>query len=222
MSSGEGHDGHGKSRGGLLPTTRLEAFSDGVFAIAITLLVLELDVPKEANGLLDALGKEWPSYIGYFVSFAFIGGVWMAHTTLTRFLKASDQVLLGLNLVLLLFVSLLPFTTSLMATHLGDTGEQIAVVVFGINLTLASLMVNVVFGYAARTEGLADREADEELRAFAKRRQVSVYVQAGATVLGLLAPTAAVVAYLAISMLMILDPIVRAARLRHKSRHSAA
>jgi uncharacterized membrane protein len=214
------HEGQPRMRGGLLPTTRLEAFSDGVFAIAITLLVLELDVPAKVDGLLEELDREWPSYVGYFVSFSFIGGVWMAHTTLTRFLTAVDQVLLGLNLVLLLFVSLLPFTTSLMATHLGDAGEQVAVVVFGINLTFASLMVNVVFAYAARTEGLADREADQELRAFALRRRVSVVVQAGATLLGLLAPTLAVLAYLAISVLMLVDPIWRANQLRHRARRT--
>ena len=112
----------------LLPTTRLEAFSDGVFAIAITLLVLELHVPLDPEALLHELAAEWPSYLGYFVSFAFIGGVWMAHSNLTRFTKAADQVMMGLNLVLLLFVSFLPFTTSLLANHLDDSAAHIAVV----------------------------------------------------------------------------------------------
>ena len=79
----------------------------------------------------------------------------MAHSNLTRFTKAADQVMMGLNLVLLLFVSFLPFTTSLLANHLDDSAAHIAVVIFGINLTLASLMVNVMFGYASRTEGVA-------------------------------------------------------------------
>jgi uncharacterized membrane protein len=199
---------------GLLPTTRLEAFSDGVFAIAITLLVLELDVPSAAEGLLGELGSQWPSYLGYLVSFAFIGGVWMSHTTLSRFLRAADQVLLGLNLVLLLLVSVLPFTTSLMATHLGEGGERLAVVVFGVNLTLASLMLTVVFRYAARTEGLADRAADRELAAFARQRRSSVLFQGAATVLGLFLPSLAVLVYLAISLLMLASPILWAGRRR--------
>ena len=154
----------------LLPTTRLEAFSDGVFAIAITLLVLELHVPTDPVALLHELAAEWPSYLGYFISFAFIGGVWMAHSNLSRFIKAADAPLMGLNLLLLLFVSFLPFTTSLLANHLDDSAAHIAVIVFGINLTLASLMVNVMFGYAARTPGLAtDDAADDELRAFEPR-----------------------------------------------------
>src|SRR5215471_4187522 len=67
----------------LLPTGRLEAFSDGVFAIAITLLVIELHVPTGSEALVKGLEHEWPRYLGYFVSFAFIGGVWIAHSTMT-------------------------------------------------------------------------------------------------------------------------------------------
>src|SRR5271169_4260947 len=102
----------------LLPTSRLEAFSDGVFAIAITLLVLELHVPTGHEALVKGLEHEWPRYLGYFVSFAFIGGVWVAHSTMTRFIKAADPDLMRLNLMLLLFVSFLPFTTAIAATHL--------------------------------------------------------------------------------------------------------
>jgi uncharacterized membrane protein len=74
----------------LLSTSRLEAFSDGVLAIAITLLVLELHVPTGHEPLVKGLEHEWPRYLGHFVSFAFIGGVWIAHSTLTRFIKAAD------------------------------------------------------------------------------------------------------------------------------------
>ena len=98
----------------------------------------------------------------------------MAHATLTTFLSKTDQILMGLNLLLLLMVSLLPFTTNLMASHLGDPGEHLAVVVFGVNLTLASVMVNIIFRYAARTPGLADQAGDQDLAAFARRRRIAV------------------------------------------------
>ncbi len=206
----------------LLPTTRLEAFSDGVFAIAITLLVLELHVPLDPEALLRELAAEWPSYLGYFVSFAFIGGVWMAHSNLTRFTKAADQVMMGLNLVLLLFVSFLPFTTSLLANHLDDSAAHVAVVIFGVNLTLASLMVNVMFGYASRTEGVAANDAaDAELKAFDRQRRVAVIIQAVATLLGLILPVAAVVVYLVISLLVLIDPIWRAEHARRAARRAA-
>ena len=207
----------------LLPRTRLEAFSDGVFAIAVTLLVLELHVPTDPVGLLHELGAEWPSYLGYLVSFAFIGGVWMAHSNLTRFTKATDQVMMGLNLVLLLFVSFLPFTTSLLANHLDDSAAHVAVVIFGINLTLASLMVNVMFGYAGRTEGVAaDDAADEELKSFDRERRVAVVLQAVATLFGLILPFVAVVIYLVLSLLLLVDPIWRAERRRRADKRRAA
>ena len=214
-------DLNARAGGGLMPTTRLEAFSDGVFAIAITLLVLELKIPEGPGPVLHELAGQFGSYLGYFVSFAFIGGVWMAHSNLTRFIKATDQVMMGLNLVLLLFVSLLPFTTHLFAGRLGDPGEHAAVVVFGINLTLASLMVNVMFGYAARTEGVADdAAADAEITAFARQRRVVVILQAIATLFGLLIPLVAVVLYLVLALLMLGEPIWRAERVRRAERRA--
>src|SRR5690242_2100805 len=151
------------SQGRLLPTGRLEAFSDGVFAIAITLLVIELHVPTGHEGLVRGLEHEWPRYLGYFVSFAFIGGVWIAHSNMTRFLKAVDPELMRLNLILLLFVSFLPFTTAVAATHLfasnlslhevtvSSPPERVAAVLFGINLTLAALMLYLMLRHAGHT-----------------------------------------------------------------------
>lgn len=204
----------------LLPTSRLEAFSDGVFAIAITLLVLELHVPTGHEALVKGLEHEWPRYLGYFVSFAFIGGVWVAHSTLTRFIKAADPDLMRLNLLLLLFVSFLPFTTAIAATHLfasnlslheitvSSSTERVAAVVFGLNLTLAALMVYLMLRHAGRTPGLAaDDVAEEELQAFARERRSAVLLQAGATVVGVFLPLTAVVFYLALSAFFIVDPL---------------
>jgi uncharacterized membrane protein len=82
------------------------------------LLVLELHVPTGQEPLVQGLEHEWPRYLGYFVSFAFIGSVWIAHSSMTWFIKAADPPLMRLNLTLLLFVSFLPFTTAVVATHL--------------------------------------------------------------------------------------------------------
>ncbi len=171
----------------LLPTGRLEAFSDGVFAIAITLLVIELHVPTGSEPLVKGLEHEWPRYLGYFVSFAFIGGVWIAHSNMTRFLKAADPDLMRLNLMLLLFVSFLPFTTAIAATHVfasnltfhglteSTTAERVAVVLFGLNLTLAALMLYLMLRHAGRAPDVAaDDLAEEELQAFAQQRRSAV------------------------------------------------
>jgi uncharacterized membrane protein len=206
----------------LLPTGRLEAFSDGVFAISITLLVLELHVPTGHEALLKGLEHEWPRYLGYFVSFTFIGGVWIAHSTLTRFIKVADPDLTRLNLTLLLFVSFLPFTTAIAATHLfasnltfhevtvSTSAERVAVVVFGLNLTLAALMVYLMLRHAGRTPDVAaDDLAEEELQAFAKERRSGMLLQASATVVGVFLPLIAVVFYLALSIFFFLDPLRR-------------
>ena len=206
----------------LLPKTRLEAFSDGVFAIVVTLLVLELEVPQAEEQLLHARAEGWPAYLGYFVSFTFIGGAWIAHSNMTRFVQCADAAFMRLNLVLLLFVSFLPFTTNLLATHLNDAEEGVAVVIFGTNLTLAALMVNVLVAYAARTPGLAaDDVAEEELQAFAKERRAALLLQAIATVVGVFLPVVAVMVFLAISVLLLLDPLWRARRRKRENARTA-
>jgi uncharacterized membrane protein len=201
--------------GRLLPTNRLEAFSDGVFAIAITLLVLELKVPDlelpgESSRFLHELGLEWHTYLAYLVSFAFIGGSWIAHANLSRFIKAADAAMMRLNLALLLFVSLLPFTTSLMASDLEGDAKHVVVFIFGLNLTLAALMVNMMIRHAVRTPGIADDEvAEHELRGFAKERVVGLAVMAVATIVGLLLPKVGIVVYLIVSVVFLVEPLAR-------------
>jgi uncharacterized membrane protein len=204
-----------------LPINRLEAFSDGVFAIAITLLVLELHVPEGGEDLLAELAEGWAAYLGYLVSFSFIGGAWIAHTGAVRFIKAADGPLMRLNLLLLLFVSLLPFTTSVMATSLQGDGQRVGAVLFGANLTLATLMVNLLIAYAARQEVLAhDDLAEEELLAFEKERRTSLLVLALATAGALVLPRVAVFAYLVVSVFFLVEPLWRTRR-RRRSRRPA-
>src|SRR5215470_4412724 len=181
----------------LLPTSRLEAFSDGVFAIAITLLVLELHVPTGHEALAKALGHEWPRYLGYLVSFAFIGGVWIAHLFATVLPLSHDTVL-----------------------RPGIPAERVAVVLFGLNLTLAAFMVYRVIRYAARTPGMAaDDVAEEELQAFSRERRAAALFQGGATALGAFLPVVAITFYLAVSLIFVVEPL---RRVRIRARAPAA
>jgi uncharacterized membrane protein len=112
---------------------RLEAFSDGVIAIAITLLVLEIDVPAPGSGRLGhQLAEQWPSYAAYVVSFLTIGVIWINHHAMLRRIKAVEHSVLALNLLLLLVVGILPWTTALLAAYLreGD-GQHLAAAVYG-------------------------------------------------------------------------------------------
>jgi uncharacterized membrane protein len=98
--------------------SRLEAFSDGVFAVAITLLALDLTVAGPGHGrLLDQLDARWPAFLAYLISFSMIGIVWVNHHSLVRSVIKVDRTLLFLNLVLLLFVVLIPFATSTEADY---------------------------------------------------------------------------------------------------------
>ncbi|GAB0106814.1 TMEM175 family protein [Nocardia sp. JMUB6875] len=115
--------------GTLTGTARVEAFSDGVMAIAITLLILDIKVPEHEPGhLLRELVHIWPSYLAYLASFVTIGVVWMNHHTFFGRLRRIDHVLRWWNLVLLLGVSLIPFPTIVIADNLVHGTRQDAVV----------------------------------------------------------------------------------------------
>ena len=202
---------------------RFDAFSDGVFAIVITLLVLELHVPVGHEHLAQELGDEWPRYLGHLVSFAFIGGVWIAHSSVSHFIKAVDTTLMRLNLILLLFVSFLPFTTGIVAAHLFTSflpldhateplrslsAERLAVVLFGANLTMAALMNFLVIRHIDRTDELAaDDVVEEQLKGFVRGRRSAVILQAVATAVGVFVPMVAVVVYLGLSLFFFVDPL---------------
>jgi uncharacterized membrane protein len=118
----------------MMRTGRLEAFSDGVFAIAITLLVLDLAVPpltaSERDGLWAALGHEWPSYFAYLVSFLVIGIIWINHHTMLTLVQRVDRPILFANLMLLLTVSVIPFPTRLLAEYLLEPDAHVAAAVY--------------------------------------------------------------------------------------------
>jgi TMEM175 potassium channel family protein len=109
---------------------RLEAFSDGVFAVAITLLALDLAVPGPGNGRLShLLSEHWPAYTGYVVSFLTIGIIWVNHHTLFRNFSEIDRTLLFVNLLLLFFVVSIPFATSTAAAYLRSDHRDAALAV---------------------------------------------------------------------------------------------
>ncbi len=125
-----------------MESTRAEAFSDGVFAIAITLLVLDLRVPV-TSGLARSLLHAWPQYFAYVVSFLTIGIMWMNHHTILGHVARVDRPLLVLNLLLLMGVVVIPFPTSLVAESLQrGAGEAAAAVTYGL------VMIAISAGFA--------------------------------------------------------------------------
>jgi uncharacterized membrane protein len=140
-------------------TTRLEAFSDGVFAIAITLLVLEIRVPHVTDdSLAHALGDEWPSFFGFGLSFITIGIMWMNHHALFRDIERVDHVLLVLNLLLLLGVSFVPFATAVLAENLNESdSRRVATLLYAGTFTVTASCFNALWLYASRGNRLIDR-----------------------------------------------------------------
>ncbi len=131
-------------------SARLEAFSDGVFAIAITLLVLEVRVPEAEPGrLAAALLHEWPSCAGYVASFMIIGIIWVNHHAMFEQIRRVDRMLLFLNLLLLMCVSFIPFPTALLADYVRAGHDQrVAALVYGGTMTAMGLAFSSIWSYA--------------------------------------------------------------------------
>src|SRR5919201_293746 len=123
-----------------METGRLEAFSDGVFAIAITLLILTVDVGHVRGALGAAVLRIWPSYLAYAASFLTIGIMWVNHHTIFRHIERADRTFLFLNLGLLMCIAFVPFPTRLVAEFIRSGHErQTAALAYGITLTITAI-----------------------------------------------------------------------------------
>lgn len=133
-------------------TARLEAFSDGVFAIAITLLVLEIRLPTGRASLAYELANLWPSYIAYVLSFVTIGIMWANHHAIFRLISRATHVLIVANLLLLLMVAFLPFPTKVLAEHLRHTGpdQRTAALFYSGTFILIAIAFQVLWQTAGR------------------------------------------------------------------------
>ncbi|MFE7798046.1 TMEM175 family protein [Nocardia sp. NPDC057440] len=192
-------------RGQLSGTARVEAFSDGVMAIAITLLILEIRLPEyEPGHLLGALGHIWPSYVAYLASFLTIGVIWMNHHAFFSRVRHVDHVLRWWNLMLLLGVSVLPFPTMVLAEHAvhgSGNDAKVAAALYGI----AGVMMTVPWAplwwrLVSRPE-LLEPAFDS---AFARRESVRAYpgivIYAICIGVGLIQPVAALILYLVVAI----------------------
>jgi uncharacterized membrane protein len=158
---------------GSMSTNRLEAFSDGVFAIAITLLVLEIDVPDRAGEhLAHRLVEQWPSYLAYAVSFLVIGIIWMNHHAVIGHLRLATPPLIALNLFLLFWIGLIPWPTRLVAEYMreGSGGEQVAALVYAGTMTMMGITFGLLWTYASRGRRLlGDALSDAEITTRTRR-----------------------------------------------------
>jgi uncharacterized membrane protein len=170
-------------------TMRLVAFSDGVFAITITLLVLEIRPPTDDENLLHGLFALWPSYLAYAVTFLFIGQVWANHHVMFDHIRAADRVVLLLNTLLLMVVAFLPFATSVLAgAFRSGHGQRTAVVFYGIAFDVTALTFNAVWHYARRHRLLSETLDSAGATAISRRFQLALAWLATGALLGAVLP----------------------------------
>lgn len=147
--------------------SRIETFSDGVLAIAITLLALELRVPSAsdlvaAGGFWGALGKNWPSYLAYVLSFLRIGVAWVNHHDSFRIIRRVDRPVMLLNLLLLLLIGAVPFSTDILAEHLeAPQAAAGATILYGSLQLAIGVALNVLWIYATKHPELMAHELGE-------------------------------------------------------------
>ena len=141
-----------------MTTARLETFSDGVFAIAATLLILNVNVTGVPLG--RALVHGWPSYVAYAVSFLTIGIMWVNHHGVFSQIDKVDRTFLMINVVFLMFVAFVPFPTKLVAENIHRPGLEAAVLTYGFTLTLTAIAYNALWFYASGSRRLLRADAD--------------------------------------------------------------
>ena len=180
-------------------TARFETFSDGVFAIAATLLVLEFTATPGSQ-----LGKEllhlWPSYLAYVTSFVTIGIIWMNHHHTVSLLGRTDRTLQFVNILLLLTIAFLPFPTKLVAQNLTGAGEQAAALVYAATFVLMAALHLIWWRYARNGRRLiADETPDSALRAVDRAYLPGVPMYGAVFVVAFFSPLAAVLITFAIA-----------------------
>ncbi len=143
-------------------TGRIEAFSDGVFAIAITLLILEIRIPPVDVPLGPALLRLWPSYLAFLISFLTIGVMWINHHRLFTLIRRANDALLGLNLLLLLGITFVPFPTAVLAQHITQSSARTAAIFYSATFVVIAIFFNVLWRVVL-AQGMLGANAEEQM-----------------------------------------------------------
>jgi uncharacterized membrane protein len=187
-------------------TGRIEAFSDGVFSIAATLLVLEIAVPEaDFDHLWKGIADQWPAYLGYATSFLTIGGIWLVHHAIFRRLRFADFNVNRLNLLLLMAVAFLPFPTKLVAEVIeSSSAERAAVLFYGATLLVISILITLIIRYAGSRPHLIEEEHREGVVALATQWGPNLGFYVVVLALAFLSPRVAAFGFLAIAVVAIM------------------
>jgi TMEM175 potassium channel family protein len=185
-------------------TSRLETFADGVFAIAATLLIL--DVSAHGPNLGHSLLHIWPSYVGYAVSFITIGIMWVNHHTVFEQIERVDRRFLFINIGLLMCIAFVPFPTRLVALHIRDEGARAATLTYGLTLTITAIFFSLLWFVGALRGGLLKRDADPRMISGLSRSYwPGSLLYLAATLVALASPQVSAVLFMAIGLFYVVE-----------------
>ena len=188
-------------------TTRLETFSDGVFAIAATLLVL--DVRASGPRLGHELLHIWPSYVAYAISFVTIGIMWVNHHVVFEQIGRVDRTFLFVNVLFLALIAFVPFPTRLVAENLRGHDIRAAALAYGITFTATAVLYNAVWLYAALGRRLLHPDTNQRVVSGITRSYLpGPWIYLGATLVALASPIASIVLFGAIALVYVLESSV--------------
>jgi uncharacterized membrane protein len=191
-----------------LNPSRLETFADGVFAIAATLLILNVDaqVAGDVGNLGDRLTHIWPSYLAYAVSFVTIGIMWVNHHWVMSQIDHTDRRFLFANIGLLLCIAFVPFPTRLVAEHIRGDGARDAALAYGFTMVATAIMFNITWFYASTRRRLLRPDADSAVvRGISRSYLPGPWIYLGATLAAFLSPTVSVLLFLAIAVFYVVE-----------------
>jgi uncharacterized membrane protein len=189
-------------------TARLETFADGVFAIAATLLILNVDaqVGGDVHNLGARITHIWPSYLAYAVSFVTIGIMWLNHHTVLAQVERADRRFLLANVGLLLCIAFVPFPTRLVAEHIRSDGARDAALTYGFTMVATAIMFSVTWFYASLGRRLLRDDADPAIVSGISRSYLpGPWIYLAATLLAFASPTASVLVFMATAVFYVVE-----------------
>jgi uncharacterized membrane protein len=189
-------------------TARLETFADGVFAIAATLLILNLDaqVSGDVHDLGGRLGHIWPSYLAYAVSFLTIGIMWANHHTVLSQIERADRRLLLATVGLLMCIAFVPFPTRLVAEHIRGAGARDAALVYGFTMVATAIMFSVNWFYASVGGRLLRPDADPAVVSGITRSYLpGPWVYLVGTLIAFASPAASVLVFMGTALFYVIE-----------------
>jgi len=189
-------------------TGRLETFADGVFAIAATLLILNVDaqIRRDTPDLGASLLHIWPSYVAYAASFVTIGIMWINHHTIMTQVERADRRFLMANIGLLMCIAFFPFTTRLVAEHVRGSGAEAAALAYGLTAVATAIMFNLTWFYAALGKRLLRRDADQAVVQGITRSYIpGPWIYLGATLVAFVSPVTSIVLFGLIALFYVVE-----------------